>query len=138
MEQIMISADPALLDVPYITGCLSATYWAKGRTEEKMRRCIANSLNYGIYRNGVQIGYARVVTDYSQFAYMMDVFIDAEQRSKGYGTLLVNHILADPKLSEVTIWRLATTNAHRLYEKSGFRPLSWFSCRNGSCVVSNF
>jgi GNAT superfamily N-acetyltransferase len=72
----------------------------------------------------LQIGFARVVSDLGQFAYLMDVFIDEKYRGNGYAKLLMEHILKEEKYNQVKIWRLATTDAHGLYQKLGFTSLS--------------
>ena len=123
-NSFIISTDKQLLQPVFIHQFISASYCAKGRTMEAIMNCIEHSLNFGVYVNGKQIGYARVVTDYTVFAYLMDLFIDEAYRGKGYSKQLVSYILEHPELKQVTTWRLATTDAHGLYEKFGFRALS--------------
>ena len=124
MDDFEISTDKSRLDLDFITGFLSQTYWAQGRTKEAMQTCIDHSLNFGVYFNKQQIGYARVVTDYVQFAYLMDVFITKTHRGKGYSKKLMQYILATDELKAVKVWRLATTDAHDLYRPFGFAPLA--------------
>jgi GNAT superfamily N-acetyltransferase len=121
---ITISTDKTMLDVQFITSFITQTYWAPGRTEQAMQTCIDNSLNFGIYLANTQIGYARVVTDYVQFAYLMDVFIIDAHQKKGYSSLLIHEIMNHPSLTPIKVWRLATTDAHYLYQKFGFAPLA--------------
>lgn len=122
-NDLHISADPSLLDLDFINGFITESYWAKGRTKEEMRRCMDHSLNFGIYLKGKQIGFARVVTDTVQFAYLMDVFIDPAYRGKGYSMVLLDHVFDHPELKYIRVWRLASTDAQWLYEKYGFGPL---------------
>jgi GNAT superfamily N-acetyltransferase len=124
MENLDITSNKDRLDVAYITNFIARTYWAKDRTLENMRTCIENSLNFGVFRDGKQIGYARVVTDYYQFAYLMDVFVDEKFRGKGYSKMLMEHILGCEPLKQVKVWRLATQDAHGLYRQFGFTELS--------------
>lgn len=121
---IRISTDKDKLDVSFIHKFITNTYWAKGRTMEEVKTTIENSYCFGIYSNGKQIGFARVVTDYVVFAYIMDVFIVEEQQGKGYSSLLMDKLLSEPAFSKVKTWRLATTDAHFLYEKFGFGALA--------------
>ncbi|TDW49862.1 acetyltransferase (GNAT) family protein [Flavobacterium sp. 270] len=121
---ITISKDKNKLDVPFIQNFLKDIYWAAGRTIEEVQRTIDASVCFGIYLDGKQIGFARVITDYVVFAYLMDVFISEEFRGKGYSSLLIENMMNDSELQEVKIWRLATTDAHFLYEKFGFRVLA--------------
>ncbi|MNE32430.1 Acetyltransferase (GNAT) family protein [compost metagenome] len=124
MENLIITTERSRLDLEYITEFISQTYWAKDRSRETMLTCIENSLNFGVYLHEKQIGYGRVVTDYAQFAYIMDVFIDEKQRGKGYSKKLMEYILEHESLSQVKVLRLATSDAHELYRKFGFRELS--------------
>jgi len=121
---ISVSKDKSKLDVPFIQNFLKDIYWAAGRTMEEVQRTIDASVCFGIYLDGKQIGFARVITDYIVFAYLMDVFISEEFRGNGYSSLLIEKMMNDPELQEVKIWRLATTDAHFLYEKFGFTPLA--------------
>ncbi|MFE3872693.1 GNAT family N-acetyltransferase [Flavobacterium sp. ZS1P70] len=120
---VSVSTDKNKLDVAFIQQFLKDIYWAAGRTMEEVQITIDNSFCFGIYLNEKQIGFARVITDYVVFAYLMDVFISEEHRGKGYSSILINSIMTEPKLKEVKIWRLATSDAHFLYEKFGFTAL---------------
>lgn len=123
MNTITISTNKNQLDINFIHAFISHTYWAKGRTLAEVQTCIDNSLNFGIYINNQQIGYARVVTDYVAFAYLMDVFISGEYQKLGYSSQLMDFILKYEALAKVKVWRLATTDAHYLYQKFGFTSL---------------
>jgi len=119
-----VSTDKTKLDVPFIQGFLKDIYWAAGRTIEDVQTTIDASLCYGVYEDGQQVGFARVVTDYVVFAYLMDVFVTEVHRGKGYSSLLMDAMMNDPRLAHVKIWRLATRDAQFLYEKYGFKPLA--------------
>lgn len=122
-----LSTDPARLDAALVHRWLSQdAYWALGRSREKQDQAIAGSLNFGIYDtvSGVQLGYARVVTDRATFAWLCDVYIDPAVRGKGLGTGLaaaVRDHLAPYGLRRVL---LATADAHAVYAKAGFAPLA--------------
>ncbi len=124
MKTLEVDTNMERLNVEFIYQAISNTYWAKGRTREVMQTCIKNSINFGLYLNGNQIGYARVVSDQAQFAYLMDVFIDPTYRGKGYSKILLEYLFEHPLLKDVLTWRLASTDARGLYEKFGFKPLS--------------
>jgi len=121
---IVVSTDKSRLDVPFIQDFLKDIYWAAGRTMEEVQTTIDASVCFGIYKDGKQIGFARVITDYVVFAYLMDVFITPGERGKGYSSQLIKTMMEAPELQRVKIWRLATTDAHFLYEKFGFSPLA--------------
>lgn len=125
-----ISNDIERLDASLIHDFLNnQSYWAKGRTLETVRRSLQNSLNFGLYQNGEQIGYARVVTDFATFAWLADVFVLEPYRGKGLAKWLMETVLAHPELQGFRRWVLATKDAHSLYRHFGFnelkRPERW-------------
>lgn len=124
MPEIIINTEKEQLDLNFIHHFISNAYWAKNRTLEDMKTCIDHSLNFGVYCHDKQIGYARIVTDYAQFAYLMDLFIDEAYRSHGYSKKLMQYIMNMDSLRNIKVWRLATDDAHLLYEKFGFKPLA--------------
>lgn len=122
-ENILISTTPSKLNVRLINDFIATSYWGKGRTMEQTKKTIKNSLNFGVHKKGEQIGYARVVTDYAIFAYLADVFIIPAERGNGYSKELIEHIITHPKLKDIKNWKLATSDAHGLYQKYGFNVL---------------
>ena len=120
-----ISCDPARLDLDVIYNFLSeSSYWARGRGRERVERSVENSLAFGIYKDGAQVGFARVVTDYATFAWLADVFVLDSERGRGLGVWLVECVMAHPELREVRRWLLATRDAQELYRRFGFTDLS--------------
>lgn len=124
MNRITVSTDKNKLDVPFIQHFLKDIYWAAGRTIEEVQTSIDHSFCFGIYLDNKQIGFARVITDYVVFAYLMDVFITEEHRGKGYSSILIDRMMKEPQLQNIKIWRLATKDAHFLYKKFGFNELA--------------
>ena len=118
---IEISTDTNRLNVEMIYSFLTNSYWGKGRTKEAVIKSIENSLNFGIYLDGKQIGFARVVTDFTIYVYLMDVFILPNSRGKGYSKQLMKAILEEPQLQDCKDWTLKTKDAHGLYEQFGFK-----------------
>jgi GNAT superfamily N-acetyltransferase len=118
----VISTDKSKLDIATIHDFLSdRSYWAQGRTLETVQKTIDNSLCFGTYnREGRLIGFARVVTDFAIFAYLMDVFVLEEYRGAGIGKQLIQYIVEYPDLKNIRVWRLDTKDAHGLYKKYGF------------------
>jgi N-acetylglutamate synthase-like GNAT family acetyltransferase len=123
MIEFTISTDKSLLDIATIHDYLSnRSYWAKGRSVETVKRSIENSLCFGVYEcSGKLIGFARVLTDYAVFAYLMDVFILEEYRNKGLAKELMKHIMVHPDLQKLQRFMLATNDAHKLYSQFDFR-----------------
>ena len=101
------------------------SYWAKDRTFDQTKTAIENSICFGVYDSERQIGFARVVTDRSTFAYLGDVFILEEFRGRGLGKWLMETIISHPELQGLRRWVLATRDAHGLYEQFGFSRLKF-------------
>lgn len=125
MPDFHISTDKSKLDIDMIEDFLSRrSYWAKGRKREKIITSIENSLCFGVYADtGEQVGFARVLSDYAVFAWIMDVFILENFRNHGLGKLLMKSIMEHPPLQGLERWGLGTKDAHGLYEQFGFRKL---------------
>jgi GNAT superfamily N-acetyltransferase len=121
---IQISTDKSRLDIDLIHSYLSnESYWAKGRSISKVKLSIENSICFGVYLNEAQIGFARVVTDYAVFAWILDVFIIKAYQGRGYGKKLMNSIMTQDNLQNLQRWGLGTDDAHGLYKQFGFKPL---------------
>ncbi|HWB49756.1 MAG TPA: GNAT family N-acetyltransferase [Stellaceae bacterium] len=109
------------LDIALIHDFLSrCSHWAHGIPRDVVERSIAHSLCFGLYRDGAQIGFARVVTDEATFAYLSDVFVIAAERNAGLGQFLVDTVLAHPPLQALRRWLLVTRDAASLYRRCGF------------------
>jgi GNAT superfamily N-acetyltransferase len=122
-----ISTDPARLDGHLIHQWLSEdSYWAFGRSREKQDAAVAGSLNFGAYDkvSGAQIGYARVVTDQATFAWLCDLYIAPAVRGNGLGVALTAAVRDHLARYGVRRIMLATADAHGVYAKVGFAPLT--------------
>lgn len=122
---ITISTDKSKLQIDVIHQFLTTTYWAKGRTLDAVKKAIDHCLCFGVYLEEKQIGFARVCTDYTIFAYLMDVFILSEFRGKGYSKQLMKAINEEPKLQSCKVWMLKTSDAHGLYKQFGYTELKY-------------
>ena len=108
------------MDMDVIFTFIKNSYWGNLRTFEEQKTAVDHSLNFGLYKNGKQIAFARVMTDRAFFAYLLDVFVIEEEQGKGYSKILIDKILNDDRLKHIDRWMLATKDAHSLYEKFGF------------------
>ncbi len=122
IEIFIVSTDQSRLDLSVVCEFLThRSYWAKGRSKQVILKSIKNSLCFGLYHNNDTVGFARVITDYSTFAWILDLFILEEWRGMGLANKLMDSIITDPRLDGIIRWRLNTSDAHSLYEKHGFR-----------------
>jgi GNAT superfamily N-acetyltransferase len=120
-DEFIISTDKSKLNRALIHKYLNeSSYWAQGRSFDKVNKSIENSLCFGVYdRNGHMAGFARVVTDYTTFGWVCDVFVLDEYKGRGLGKWLIQTIVELPELYEMKRLILATRDAHELYRKYG-------------------
>ena len=118
-----ISTDHGRLDIGLIHGFLRSSYWAKDIPRSIVETSIQNSLCFGAFWGGEQVGFARVITDLATFAYLADVFVVPEHRGRGISKMLVRAVLAHPDLQGLRRILLATRDAHGVYAQFGFEPL---------------
>jgi GNAT superfamily N-acetyltransferase len=119
-----VSDDKSLIELERVHHWMSSeSYWATGRPYEVMLRAIENSLVLGLYApDGTQAGFARLVTDYSTFAWLCDVFVGDEHRGRGIGSFLVERAVAHPDVAGIR-QVLATRPGRTLYQRHGYVSL---------------
>jgi len=121
--EFVVSTERELLDLDRVHAFLAECYWAKGIPRDVVVRSIENSLCFGLYAAGRQIGFARVISDYATYAYIGDVFVIESFRGRGLGKWLMECVLEHPRLQGLRRWSLVTRDAHGLYAQLGFGPL---------------
>ncbi|WP_421505728.1 GNAT family N-acetyltransferase [Erwinia rhapontici] len=123
-DDYLLSSDPQKLDIDWVHRQIAEkSYWAQGQTREMTERSLAASLAFGIYHQQQQVGFGRLITDYSRFAYLSDVMIDDAHRGKGLGGWFAATILTHPELHTIKRWMLATDDAHEVYRRAGWQPV---------------
>ena len=128
---LRFSTDPSEFDLDVVYRWLSEdAYWAIGRSRATHEAAVAGSRNYGVFEvdgaddtGGVQVGYARIITDAATFAWLCDVYVAPDARGRGVGQFLLTGILAELDALGLKRIGLRTLDAHGLYEKFGFRAL---------------
>ncbi len=123
-SEVTISTDPARLDLDVVHGFLRESYWSPGIPRATLERAIANSIPFGAYLGGAQVGFARIVTDRATFAYLADVFVLDAHRGRGVGRALIGAVLGHPDVQHLRRFMLATRDAAPLYAPFGFTPLA--------------
>jgi GNAT superfamily N-acetyltransferase len=122
-----LSTDPDRIDVDLVHRWLSTdAYWATGRPRETVVRAVQGSIPFGIYRpgDGVQVAFARAVTDRATFAWLSDVYVDPAERGRGLGTWLAGTVRDELAAHGVRRILLATADAHGVYAKLGWDQLA--------------
>lgn len=120
----LISTDKNKLDLAAIHRYLTTSTWAAGIDEETVYASVQNSLNFGLYHQGEQIGFARLITDYATFAYLCDVYVLDEYQGNGLARWLMECIHAHPVFARLRRITLFTSTAPWLYEKFGYQPVN--------------
>lgn len=124
-ETHLISLDPAELQFDVIHGYLARSYWSPGISRETVERAARHSLCVGAYGpGGAQVGFARLVTDHTTFGYLADVFVLEAHRGQGLAEAMVRALMDLPEVRGMRRLMLATRDAHGLYRKLGWEPVS--------------
>lgn len=120
-----VSTDQKKLDLDVIHTYLSEeSYWARGIPRKTVERSLRNSLCFGLYHSGRQIGLARAISDFSTLAYLGDVFVLFDYRGKGLAKWLLECVFDHPDLQHLRRWILITRHTHDFYRHFGFRDLT--------------
>lgn len=121
-KDYILSADKKKLDLDYLYNllCIPSRY-STGLPPERFPLVIENSICFGVFYQGKQVGFSRVISDKTEFASLWDVFIDEEHRRKGVAQALIQYLMAHPNLRGIFRWFLMTEDAHGLYQKFDFK-----------------
>ena len=124
-QDFYISTDKSKMDIEIMHKYLSEeSYWAKGISKEIVEKSVANSFCFGVFYHDRQIGFAKVITDFTTIAYLGDVFILDKFRGLGLSKLLMETIMHHPELQGLRRWILLTADAHELYRKFGWSNIN--------------
>jgi len=120
-EGYELDDDPARIDRDAVHAYLGGvSYWAKGRSREVQDELIDGAARVvGLYRDGVQIGFTRTLSDGHAQSYLADVYVLEGHRGRGLGVELVRFSVDEGPYAS-TKWFLHTSDAHDLYRKFGF------------------
>ena len=123
-DHFTITTDRNKMDIEAIHDFLSNhSGWSNHIPIEKVKESIEHSLNFGLFDQGQQIGFARVISDYATIAYLGDVYILENYRGKGLSKKLMDAVMSHPNLQGLRRWILLTSTADWLYEQYGFCKL---------------
>lgn len=123
-DTFLITTDKSKMDVVAIHDFLSKySGWSDNITFDKVNTSIENSLNFGLFHKDKQIGFARVISDFSTIAYLGDIYVLDDYRGQGLSKKLMDFVMAHPNLQGLRRWILLTSTADWLYEKYGFKNL---------------
>lgn len=125
MEGYRLSFAPEDIDAQATHAFLRGAYWCEGIPLATVERAIAHSLCIALLADGTgQVGFARVVTDRTTFAYLCDVYVLDAHRGRGLAAWMVDALMAHADLQGLRRFMLFTKDAHALYAPRGFAPLA--------------
>jgi N-acetylglutamate synthase-like GNAT family acetyltransferase len=123
-DDFLITTDKTKLDIVAIHDFLSKhSGWSDNIPFDRVKTSIDNSLNFGLLHQGRQIGFARVISDFSTIAYLGDIYVLDSYRGQGLSKKLMDVVISHPNLQGLRRWILLTSTADWLYEKYGFNKL---------------
>jgi GNAT superfamily N-acetyltransferase len=118
----VLTDDAAAADMDWVERMMRTTYWAPRRPREVIETSIRNAVVFSAFDEEGQVGFARVVSDFSTFAWIADVIVDPGHRGRGLGKWIMETIMAHPAVTTTTQQLLRTKDAHELYRRYGFDP----------------
>lgn len=116
----VVTNDPARIDPARIHAFLTKIYWSEGVALATVERSLRYSFNIGVYGADGQVGLTRIITDYTTFAYLTDVYVEAAHERKGLAAAMVRFALQHPDLQNLRRFLLVSRDAQGLYERFGF------------------
>ncbi|AGY77377.1 GNAT family N-acetyltransferase [Clostridium autoethanogenum] len=123
--EYIFTDDATRIKLGEVCSLLRQSHWAKNRPAEIIAKTIETSLCFAIYHNDIQIGFARVISDYAVYSLILDVIIDEKYRGNGLGKKLIEFINNYPSIKDTSkvLW---TKYAERLYLKCGFKEEDFY------------
>ena len=119
-----ITTDTDKMDVVAIHAFLSQySGWSDNIPFDRVKRSVENSLNFGLFHGSSQIGFARIISDFSTIAYLGDIYVLESYRGQGLSKKLMEVVMNHPDLQGLRRWILLTSTAPWLYKKYGFTEL---------------
>ena len=127
-NEFLISTDESKQNLSFIHTQLAESYWSRNIPKTLVEKAVRNSLCFGVFIAGesqplMQIGFGRVVSDFTTVAYLCDVILSQEYRGRGLGHWLMECVMAHPELQGLRRFCLGTKDAHGLYRKFGFEVI---------------
>lgn len=125
-DSYLLTTDRSRISLDAVESFLRQSYWAAERPRESIARTLETSLCFIVIdeRDDRAVAFARMVTDYADFAWLCDVFVEEDVRGDGIGKWMIECVLEHPGLKGLRRVILATRDAHGLYARYGFTPLA--------------
>ncbi len=100
-------------------------FWAKGRTINDLRNCLANSdVIISIWTNNEPVGFGRALSDGIYRGVLWDIVIDQNHQGKGYGKMIIKNILESKQIKNTKKVYLMTTSKKLFYSQVDFNEVT--------------
>lgn len=117
----IITTDKSRMSIHDIHKWLSErSYWCKNVPFDIVKTSFDHSFCIGVLKDGKQVGFARLITDYATFGYLADVYVLEEHRGKGLSKAMMKAIMSLDWVKNLRGIKLQTKDGHGLYAQFGF------------------
>ena len=100
-------------------------FWAKDRTIDDLKKCLANSdVIVSLWVGNEIVGFGRALTDGIYRGVLWDMVIDQNHQGKGFGTLILKKLLTSKKIKNTKKLYLMTTNKKNFYSQFNFKEVT--------------
>ncbi len=121
----LVTTDKALMHPADVYQWLSElSYWSQRIPWATFMLGFDNCFAIGVIKDGRQVGFARLITDYATFGYLADVYVEEPHRGLGLSKIMMQELFALNWVKGLRRIMLATQDAHGLYRQVGFTPLA--------------
>ena len=101
------------------------TFWARNRTINDLKKCLANSdVVISLWVGKEIVGFGRALTDGIYRGVLWDIVIDQNHQGKGFGKLIVNNLLSSREIKNTKKIYLMTTNKRFFYSQMDFKEVT--------------
>ena len=101
------------------------TFWAKSRTINDLKKCLANSdVIISLWVGNEIVGFGRALTDGIYRGVLWDIVIDQNHQGKGFGSLIVQKLLSSKEIKNTQKLYLMTTNKKLFYSQFNFKEVN--------------
>ena len=101
------------------------TLWAKNRTINDLKKCLAKSdVVISIWVGNEIVGFGRALTDGIYRGVLWDIVIDQNHQGKGFGILIIKNLLSSKKIKNTKKLYLMTTNKKLFYSQFDFKEVT--------------
>ena len=99
-------------------------FWAKSRTINDLKKCLANSdVIISLWVGNEIVGFGRALTDGIYRGVLWDIVIDRKHQGKGFGSLIVKNLLSSKRIKNTKKIYLMTTNKKLFYSQFEFKEV---------------